>query len=112
MIVSEGPTADRTLTRTCYRIVQEAVTNAIKHASGLPVDITLRGAPDTGVTIIVSNPLPDGVRGTPCALRHCRDDRARAESRRNTFRATRRWEVRRRRSTPLARVLNWAPGSL
>jgi signal transduction histidine kinase len=67
VVVSEGPTADRTLTRTCYRIVQEAVTNAIKHASGLPVDITLRGAPDTGVTIIVSNPLPDGVCGAPRA---------------------------------------------
>ena len=67
VVVSEGHTADRTLTRTCYRIVQESVTNALKHARGLPLDITLRGAPDTGVTIVVHNPLPDGVAGAPRA---------------------------------------------
>lgn len=67
VVVSEGHTADRTLTRTCYRIVQESVTNALKHASGLPVDITLRGTPGTGVTIVVHNPLPDGVAGAPRA---------------------------------------------
>jgi superfamily I DNA/RNA helicase len=67
VVVSDGHTADRTLTRTCYRIVQESVTNALRHARGLPVDITLRGAPDTGVTIVVHNPLPDGVAGRPRA---------------------------------------------
>ncbi|MBE1877562.1 UvrD-helicase domain-containing protein [Myceligenerans pegani] len=65
IVVSEGHTADRTLTRACYRIVQEAVTNAIKHATGLPVNITLRGSPNTGVTIVVNNPLPDNVSGAP-----------------------------------------------
>jgi signal transduction histidine kinase len=59
VFVSEGHTAANALTRACYRIVQESVTNAFKHAPGLPVDITLRGAPATGVTITVSNPLPD-----------------------------------------------------
>lgn len=58
VFVSEGQTAANSLTRACYRIVQESVTNAFKHAPGLPVDITLRGAPATGVTIAVSNPLP------------------------------------------------------
>lgn len=58
--VSDGHTADGALARTCYRIVQESVTNALKHAGGLPIDILLRGAPTTGVTLIVQNPLPDG----------------------------------------------------
>lgn len=60
VLISDGDTADRALTQACYRIVQEAVTNALKHAPGLPIDITLRGAPATGVTLVVQNPLPDG----------------------------------------------------
>ncbi|GGM37788.1 UvrD-helicase domain-containing protein [Promicromonospora citrea] len=65
VVVEEGHTAGRTLTRTCYRIVQESVTNAIRHAPGFPVDIKLRGAPDSGVTVIVTNPLPDGLVRAP-----------------------------------------------
>jgi signal transduction histidine kinase len=60
VLVSEGHTAAAVLTRACYRIVQESVTNALKHAPGLPIDIVLRGAPLAGVTITVRNPLPDG----------------------------------------------------
>ena len=68
VFVSEGHTAANALTRACYRIVQESVTNAFKHAPGLPVDITLRGAPATGVTITVSNPLPDDDPAPPLAI--------------------------------------------
>ncbi|MFI9487340.1 3'-5' exonuclease [Promicromonospora sp. NPDC052451] len=63
--LTEGHTANGDLTRACYRIVQESVTNAMRHASGLPIDIALRGAPGTGVTIVVTNPLPDGLTGLP-----------------------------------------------
>ncbi|GAB2481103.1 3'-5' exonuclease [Promicromonospora xylanilytica] len=56
--VTEGETASRILTRTCYRIVQESVSNALAHAESQPIDIVLRGAPSTGVTIVVNNPLP------------------------------------------------------
>lgn len=59
VLVSEGHTAAAVLTRACYRIVQESVTNALKHAPGLPIDIVLRGAPVVGVTITVRNALPD-----------------------------------------------------
>lgn len=68
VFVSEGHTAANALTRACYRIVQESVTNAFKHAPGLPVDITLRGAPATGVTITVSNPLPEDEPSPPLAV--------------------------------------------
>ncbi|OLF12627.1 sensor histidine kinase [Actinophytocola xanthii] len=49
-----GPTA-----RTAYRVLQEALTNARKHAPGQPVRIALDGAPGTGLLIAVCNPLPD-----------------------------------------------------
>jgi signal transduction histidine kinase len=44
--------------RTAYRIVQEALTNARKHAPGTVVTVTLTGAPSTGLTVDVRNPLP------------------------------------------------------
>jgi signal transduction histidine kinase len=43
--------------RTAYRVVQEALTNARKHAPGQPVRIELDGTPGTTLTIAVSNPL-------------------------------------------------------
>jgi signal transduction histidine kinase len=44
--------------RTAYRVVQEALTNARRHAAGAPVRVALRGAPGTQVTIEISNPVP------------------------------------------------------
>ncbi|KAB8194931.1 sensor histidine kinase [Nonomuraea phyllanthi] len=44
--------------RTGYRVVQEALTNARKHAPGQPVEVLLRGAPGARLLIDVSNPLP------------------------------------------------------
>lgn len=46
--------------RTLYRCVQEGVTNARKHAPATAVAIGLDGAPDRGVDLVVSNPLPIG----------------------------------------------------
>ncbi|MEE6262662.1 sensor histidine kinase [Plantactinospora sonchi] len=46
--------------RTAYRVVQEALTNARKHAVGQPVAVTLAGEPDGTLTVDVRNPLtPD-----------------------------------------------------
>jgi len=42
---------------TAYRVIQEAVTNAFKHAPGAPVDITVQGD-DTGVTVAIVNAAP------------------------------------------------------
>ncbi|WP_225918375.1 sensor histidine kinase [Actinocatenispora comari] len=44
--------------RTAYRVVQEALTNARKHAAGAPVDVTLTGAPGGRLVIEVTNPVP------------------------------------------------------
>lgn len=47
--------------RTLYRIVQEALTNARKHAAGTHVAIRLSGDPESGVSVTVRNAKPVGV---------------------------------------------------
>ncbi|MER6911936.1 histidine kinase [Streptomyces sp. NPDC000594] len=49
--------------RTVYRIAQEALTNARKHAPGAEVTVAVRGAPGDGVTVRVDNPPPEGEPG-------------------------------------------------
>ncbi|KGN32073.1 histidine kinase [Knoellia sinensis KCTC 19936] len=60
------------LGRTAYRIVQEALTNARKHAPGTSVTVSLTGSPTDGLTVTVRNaalvsasasPLPDSGLG-------------------------------------------------
>lgn len=49
------------LQRTAYRVVQEGLTNARKHAPGSHVTVRVyAGSPRTDVTVEVSNPLPVG----------------------------------------------------
>lgn len=48
--------------RTAYRVVQEALTNARKHASGTSVTVTLSGNPDDGLTTTIRNAAPVGDR--------------------------------------------------
>lgn len=47
--------------RTAYRVLQEALTNARKHAPGQPVSIALDGAPGARLVIDVRNPLAETV---------------------------------------------------
>jgi signal transduction histidine kinase len=44
--------------RTAYRIVQEGLTNARKHAQGASVDVTFDGGAGDGLTVEVRNRLP------------------------------------------------------
>ncbi|MBW5248772.1 sensor histidine kinase [Streptomyces sp. P01-B04] len=44
--------------RTVYRIAQEGLTNARKHAPGAEVTVTVTGGPGRGITVEVSNPAP------------------------------------------------------
>ncbi|CAO5185948.1 histidine kinase [Frankia sp. AiPs1] len=44
--------------RAAYRVVQEALTNAHRHAPGQPVHLTVRGAPGQGLTLDIVNSLP------------------------------------------------------
>jgi signal transduction histidine kinase len=51
--------------RTVYRIVQEGITNARKHAPGARLTIEVSGSPDAGVDILLRNPLGFGPTSTP-----------------------------------------------
>ncbi|PSK55012.1 Sensor histidine kinase DesK [Streptomyces sp. 111WW2] len=57
--------ARRTLTpavdRAAYRIVQEGLTNALKHAPGAPITVALRYEPDSLVVEVANGPVPAGV---------------------------------------------------
>ena len=44
--------------RHLYRVVQETLTNARKHAPGAPVHVRLHGAPGERVALEVTNPVP------------------------------------------------------
>jgi signal transduction histidine kinase len=44
--------------RTLYRIVQEGLTNARKHAPGSAVEVAMDGAPDRGLSVTVTSWLP------------------------------------------------------
>jgi signal transduction histidine kinase len=44
--------------RTIYRIVQEGLTNARKHAPGATVTVLVSGGPDAGLEIRIRNPAP------------------------------------------------------
>jgi signal transduction histidine kinase len=44
--------------RAAYRIVQEGLTNARKHAPGQPVTVTISGGHGSGLTVHLSNPAP------------------------------------------------------
>jgi signal transduction histidine kinase len=46
--------------RTVYRVVQEGLTNARKHAPGEPVQVILGGGPGAGLDVSVVNRLDPG----------------------------------------------------
>ncbi|EGX58008.1 two-component sensor kinase [Streptomyces zinciresistens K42] len=46
--------------RTSFRIAQEGLTNARKHAPGTEVTVAVSGAPGEGLTVAVRNPAPEG----------------------------------------------------
>jgi signal transduction histidine kinase len=51
--------------RTAYRVVQEGLTNARKHAAGRPVRLEVKGQPGQTLEIVLTNPSGNGVPLTP-----------------------------------------------
>lgn len=61
-VVIEAPErASAQLDSAVHRIVQEALTNAIKHASTAPIDVFVQVDPQTGVRIRIVNSLRNGI---------------------------------------------------
>jgi signal transduction histidine kinase len=58
MILVDGvERAAAVLDHTVFRIVQEALTNAMKHAAHAPVSIVVEATPAAGVHVRVANPV-------------------------------------------------------
>jgi signal transduction histidine kinase len=55
-----GPALDPALEAGAHRIVQEALTNALKHAPGAAIDVQV-DLGDDALTIVVANALPGRV---------------------------------------------------
>ncbi|WP_217617054.1 sensor histidine kinase [Cellulomonas sp. GbtcB1] len=62
VFVSDGRDASPALTRATFRIVQEELTNALKHSPGQPVEVAVRASAGAGVQVRVVNPLVPGRR--------------------------------------------------
>jgi len=55
IFIQDAETADPALARAVYRIVQELLTNARKHAPSQPVALSVTGSPSAGVVIETRN---------------------------------------------------------
>ncbi|GAA3118506.1 sensor histidine kinase [Streptosporangium carneum] len=60
MRVSDPGGAPARLGRNAYRIAQEGLTNARKHAAAARVDVTVAGGPGDGLTVEIRNPTTVG----------------------------------------------------
>ncbi|MFE7170478.1 sensor histidine kinase [Streptomyces sp. NPDC057616] len=58
--VSDPADVPSSVGRTAYRIAQEALTNARKHAPGTEVTVSVTGSPGDGLVVDVRNPAPEG----------------------------------------------------
>jgi signal transduction histidine kinase len=64
--VADLAAAPEAVGRTAFRIVQEGLTNARKHADHAAVSVAVRGAAADGLTVEIRNPWPVGIdRTTP-----------------------------------------------
>lgn len=57
VFLSQADDADPALARAVYRIVQELLTNARRHAPGAPVRLVVQGGPADGIRIETANHL-------------------------------------------------------
>ncbi|WP_433255250.1 sensor histidine kinase [Streptosporangium sp. CA-135522] len=60
MRVNEAAQAPARLGRNAYRITQEGLTNARKHAADAPVGVTVAGGPGDGLTVEIRNRVTAG----------------------------------------------------
>ncbi|WP_182524249.1 sensor histidine kinase [Nocardioides dongkuii] len=64
-LVAHAEDVPASVGRTLYRIVQEGITNARKHAPGATLSIRVSGSPDDGIAVVLRNPVGFGPSRTP-----------------------------------------------
>ncbi len=65
VLLDDAASAPAPLGAAAYRIVQESLTNVLRHASGAAAEVSVRGGPGVGLTLEVANPLPDAGPAEP-----------------------------------------------
>ncbi|MGO2026446.1 MAG: sensor histidine kinase, partial [Brevibacterium aurantiacum] len=58
IVIQDVESASTVLDRAVYRIVQESLTNAMKHAPGAPVTLEVTVSADMGAHVVIANPMP------------------------------------------------------
>ncbi len=58
VLLDQASTAPAPLGTAAYRILQEALTNVLRHAPGTPAEVMVRGGPGAGLALDVVNALP------------------------------------------------------
>jgi signal transduction histidine kinase len=58
LMLDQAAGAPPQLAMAVYRIVQESLTNILRHAPGAPADVMVRGGPGAGVSLEIVNPIP------------------------------------------------------
>jgi signal transduction histidine kinase len=79
VLIEDADRASASLEAALYRIVQESLTNAVKHAPGAPVSLYLETSSANGARIRVSNPVTGVALGAPGAGQGTRGIRDRAQ---------------------------------
>jgi signal transduction histidine kinase len=58
VLLDQASAAPAPLGTAAYRILQEALTNVLRHAPGAAAEVSVRGGPGSGLLLEVVNPLP------------------------------------------------------
>ncbi|MDX3194007.1 histidine kinase [Streptomyces sp. MN03-5084-2B] len=58
ILLDQASSAPAPLGTAAYRILQEALTNVLRHAPGATAELLVRGGPAAGLSVEVFNPLP------------------------------------------------------
>lgn len=62
IMVTDPASCDEKVSHALYRILQESISNARRHAGDVAIRVDVRGGPQTGVSASITNEVPVGAR--------------------------------------------------